>query len=166
VASEPSFDIVSEIDLQEVDNAVNQGSKEIHSRYDFKGSNSSFAFERDQKKVIILAADDMKLRAMKDILLTKGAKRNISPKAFKFKDAEPALGGSFRQEVELVFELPQETAKAVVKWIKELKLKVQASIQGEKVRVSGKKKDDLQAVQAMLRARPVEVPLQFVNYRG
>ncbi len=166
MAADSSFDIVSEIDLQEIDNSINQAKKEISMRYDFKGANCSFDFNRNEKKITILAADDMKLKAMQDILATKGAKRNISPKAFKYKDPEPALGGAFRQEVELVVELPQEISKQIVKWIKETKLKVQGSIQGEKVRVSGKKRDDLQAIQKMLREKPIEVPIQFTNYRG
>jgi len=166
MAQDPSFDIVSEIDLQEIDNAVNQAKKEISMRYDFKGSTNTYELNRDEKKITILAADDMKLQAMKDILTTKGSKRNISIKAFKFKDPEDALGGAFRQEVELICGLSQEVAKQIVKWIKETKLKVQGSIQGDKVRVTGKKRDDLQAIQGMLKEKPVEVPLQYSNYRG
>jgi len=166
MAQDFSFDIISEVDLQEIDNAINQAKKEIALRYDFRGSKSSFEFDRNAKKITILADDDMKLKAMKDILATKGAKRNISPKAFKYKEAEPALGGAFRQEVEVICELPQEVSKQIVRWIKESKLKVQGSIQGEKVRVSGRKKDDLQAIQVLLREKSVEVPFQFANYRG
>jgi len=165
MAQDPSFDIVSEIDLQEVDNAINQAKKEIAMRYDFKGSNSSYEFNRDQKKIVILAADDMKLQAMQDILTTKGSKRDISPKAFNFKTPEDALGGALRQEVELVCGLSQEISKQIVKWIKETKLKVQGSIQGEKVRVQGKKRDDLQSIQGMLREKPIGVPFQYTNYR-
>ena len=166
MAQDFSFDIVSSVDLQEVDNAVNQSVKEMMTRYDFRGSKCSFEFNRTDKKIIILAADEMKLKAMQDMLATKGAKRQISPKAFKYQEPEPALGGSFRQEVEIVCELPQEVAKQIVKWIKETKIKVQGSIQGEKVRVSGRKKDDLQAVQTLLREKPLEVPLQYTNYRA
>jgi uncharacterized protein YajQ (UPF0234 family) len=166
LAQDSSFDIVSEVDLQEVDNAVNQAVKEMQMRYDFRGTKSSFTFEKPEKKIILFADDEMKLKAMQDMLATKAAKRNISPKAFKYKDAESAIGGAFRQEVELVVEIPQETSKEIVKWIKETKVKVQASIQGEKVRVSGKKKDDLQFIQQMLRNKPIEIPIQFTNYRG
>lgn len=166
MASEFSFDIVSQVDLQEIDNAINQASKEIAMRYDFKGTTNTYDFKREEKKIIITAADDMKLKAMTDILITKGAKRNISPKAFKFKDKEAAFEGHFRQEVELVCELPQESSKQIVKWVKEMKARVQASIQGEKVRISGKSKDDLQAVQQMVRSKTLDVPIQFDNYRG
>jgi uncharacterized protein YajQ (UPF0234 family) len=166
LASDSSFDIVSEVDIQEVDNAVNQAIKEMAMRYDFRGSKCSYELNRTDKKILIFAEDDMKLKAMQDMLATKAAKRNISPKAFKHKDPEPALGGAFRQELEVVMELPQETAKDIVRWIKETKLKVQASIQGGKVRVSGKKKDDLQFIQHMLREKSLTVPLQFNNYRG
>ena len=166
MAHDPSFDIASEVDLQEVDNAVNQSIKEIGTRYDFKGAKCSFEFNREKKIIIIVAADDMKLKAMQDMLTTKGAKRNISPKAFKFKDPEDALGGSLRQTVELVLGLSQEMAKKIVKLIKDTKLKVQGSIQGEKIRVSGKKLDDLQEIQKMLREKTLEVPLQFENYRS
>jgi len=152
--------------MQEVDNAVNQALKEIEMRYDFRGSKASFTLDRNEKKITIFADDDMKLKAMQDMLATKAAKRNISPKAFKYKDAEPAIGGAFRQEVEIVMGLSQEVSKEIVKWIKETKLKIQASIQGEKVRVSGKKKDELQFIQQMLRNKPLEVPVQFTNYRG
>ena len=166
MADESSFDIVSEIDLQEVDNAINQAIKEMLMRYDFRGSKASFTFDRNEKKITIFADDDMKLKAMQDMLATKAAKRNISPKAFTYKDAEPAIGGAFRQEIELVIGLPQDVAKDIVKWIKETKAKVQASIQGEKVRVSAKKKDDLQFIQHMLREKPLTIPIQYTNYRG
>jgi len=165
VASESSFDIVSEVDLQEVDNAVNQAIKEMQMRYDFRGAKASFTLDRAEKKITLFADDDMKLKAMQDMLSTKVAKRSISPKAFKYKDAEPAIGGAFRQEVDIVMGLEQEVSKVIVKWIKETKLKVQGSIQGEKIRVSGKKKDELQFIQQMLRNKPLEVPIQFTNYR-
>jgi len=161
-----SFDIVSEVDLQEIDNAVNQAVKEMAMRYDFRSSKSAFEFRRDEKKIIIFAEDEMKLKAMRDMLETRAAKRAISPKAFRHKTAEPAIGGAFREEIEIVVELPQETAKEIVRWIKESKLKVQASIQGGKVRVSGKKKDDLQFIQHLLKDKPLPVPIQFTNYRG
>lgn len=160
-----SFDIVSQVDLQEVDNAVNQALKEIATRYDFKGSKSKIEFDRANKKIVLLADDDMKLRALKDILSMRCAKRNISVKSLKFGTEEKALGGAIRQEVEVIQGIPADKAKEIVRIIKEGKFKVQAAIQNEQIRVSGKDKDDLQAVIHILRESKVDLALQFVNYR-
>jgi uncharacterized protein YajQ (UPF0234 family) len=160
-----SFDIVSSVDLQEIDNAVNQAMKEIAVRYDFKGSASRIEFDRLQKKITILADDEMKLRALKEILSMRCAKRGISVKALKFGEEEKALGDSVRQQVEIIQGIPQEKAKEIVRVIKDLKLKVQPSIQGDQIRVSGKKKDELQTVIVRLRESKLDIPLQFVNYR-
>ena len=160
-----SFDIVSQVDLQEVDNAVNQALKEIGTRYDFKGSKSKIEFDRANKKIVLLADDDMKLRALKDILATRCAKRNISVKALKYGAEEKALGGAIRQEVEVIQGIPADKAKEIVRIIKDGKFKVQAAIQNEQIRVSGKNKDDLQAVIHILRETKVDIALQFVNYR-
>lgn len=162
---EYSFDIVSQVDLQEVDNAVNQALKEIATRYDFKGSQSKIEFDRTNKKITLLADDDMKLRALKDILSMRCAKRNISVKSLKFGTEEKALGGSIRQEIELIQGIPADKAKQIVGIIKDAKLKVQAAIQKEQVRVSGKDKDDLQAAMHVLRESKLDLSLQFVNYR-
>jgi uncharacterized protein YajQ (UPF0234 family) len=167
MAQLPSFDIVSQIDLQEVDNAVNQAKKELQTRFDFKGSKSSLEFLKDEKekRIRLIADDDMKLRNLQDILKTRMASRKISQKALDFKTAEKAFDGCLRQEVALAQGLSQEKAKEIVKIIKELPVKVQAAIQGDEIRVSSKSKDDLQAVMQHLRTAPLTVPVQFVNFR-
>ncbi len=160
-----SFDIVSKVDLQEVDNAVQQAMKEVLTRFDFKGSKSEIVFNRDEKKINFLADDEMKLRNLRDILSTKLAKRGVSLKALKYGEEEAAFEGSKRQIAEVILGIPQDKAKDIVKRIKETKLRVQASIQGDQIRVSGKQKDDLQAVMQFLRDTPIDVPIQFTNYR-
>src|SRR3989338_2028549 len=146
-----SFDIVSEVDMQEVDNAVNQAKKEISLRYDLKDSKSRIDFNRDEKKIILAADDDFKLRALKDILSTRLAKRNVSLKSLVFKETEKAFEGTLRQIAEIATGIPKEKAKELVQIIKGLNLKVQTQIEGEKVRAISAKKDDLQAVIVHLR---------------
>ena len=165
MASDYSFDIVSKVDLQEVDNAVQQVMKEVLTRFDFKGSKSSVTLNREEKKVNLFAEDEMKLNSLRDMLATKLAKRSVSLKALKYGEEEDALGGAKRQSAEIILGIPQDKAKDIVKTIKEAKLKVQASIQGDQIRVSGKAKDDLQTVMHILKESPIEVPIQFVNYR-
>ena len=165
MADQSSFDIVSQVDLQEVDNAVNQALKELRTRFDFKNSKSSIEFLKAEKKIRLIADDDMKLRNLQDMLRTRMAARKISVKSLQFKTAEKAFEGTLRQEVDLVQGIPQDKAKDLVRMIKELKLKVQVSIQGDEVRVAGKSKDDLQAVITYLRSNPLDIPLQFTNYR-
>jgi hypothetical protein len=165
MAQQSSFDVVSQIDLQEVDNAVNQAKKELQTRFDFKGSKSSLEFLKDEKKIQIIADDDMKLRNLQDILKTRMASRKISQKSLDFKTPEKAFDGCFRQEVTLTQGIPQEKAKEIVKIIKGLPVKVQAAIQGDEIRVSSKSKDDLQAVIQHLRTASLTVPIQFVNFR-
>ncbi|MBI4395323.1 MAG: YajQ family cyclic di-GMP-binding protein [Candidatus Omnitrophica bacterium] len=165
MAGDFSFDIVSQVDLQEVDNAINQTVKEIKTRFDFKGSKSELSFKREEKKILFLADDDLKLKNIVEILETKLAKRGISIKALKYGTQEKALDGMIRQAAEIIQGIPQEKAKDIVKRIKDLKLKVQSSIQGEQVRVSGRTKDDLQTVIQFLRGSNLDLPLQFTNYR-
>lgn len=167
MAQPASFDIVSQMDLQEVDNAVNQAKKEILTRFDFKGSKSSIEFLKDEKekKIRILADDDMKLRNLQDILKMRMASRKISQKALDFKTPEKAFDGCLRQEVTLLQGLPQDKAKEIVRIIKELPVKVQAAIQGDEIRVTSKSRDDLQEVMQHLRAAPLTVPIQFTNFR-
>ncbi|MFA5099341.1 MAG: YajQ family cyclic di-GMP-binding protein [Candidatus Omnitrophota bacterium] len=165
MAANFSFDIVSEVDLQEVDNAVNQAKKEIAQRYDFRGSKSSIDFDRAEKKITMVADDDLKLRALKDILATKLAKRGVSLKALTFKDPEKAFEGTLRQLVELATGIDKEKAKDLVKIIKDLNLKIQTQIEGDKIRVSSPKKDDLQAVIAHVRAIDFPLALAFNNFR-
>ncbi|MEI8176452.1 MAG: YajQ family cyclic di-GMP-binding protein [Candidatus Omnitrophota bacterium] len=160
-----SFDIVSEVDLQEMDNAVNQATKELLQRYDFKNSKSSIAYDRAEKKITLVADDDYKLRALTDILTTRMAKRGISNKALKFNDPEKAFEGHLRQVIDVTTGIEREKAKELNIIIKGLGLKVQTQIAGEKIKVSSAKKDDLQAVMAHLRALDFSIPLAFNNYR-
>ncbi len=160
-----SFDIVSEVDLQEMDNAVNQANKELLQRYDFKNSKSSIAFDRQEKKITLIGDDDYKLRALIDMLAARIAKRNISLKALKFNEPEKAFSGCLRQIVDICMGIDKEKAKELTGAIKGLGLKVQTQIEGEKIRVSSAKKDELQAVIAYLRAMDFPIPLNFCNYR-
>ena len=160
-----SFDIVSEVDLQEMDNAVNQANKELAQRYDFKDSKASIAYDRKEKKITLIADDDFKLRALTDILATRMAKRNISLKSLKFNDPEKALGDYLRQIVEICTGIDKEKAKELTGVIKKLGLKVQTQIEGEKIKVSSPKKDELQSVIAHLRTLDFSIPLNFNNYR-
>ena len=160
-----SFDIVSEVDLQEVDNAVNQAIKELSQRYDFKNSKASIAFDRKEKKITLIADDDFKLRALTDILATRLAKRGVSIKAFKFNDPEKAFEGYLRQTVEICMGIDKERAKELTGIVKGLGLKVQVQIEGEKIKISSAKKDELQAVIAHLRVLDFSLPLNFCNYR-
>lgn len=160
-----SFDIVSEVDLQEVDNAVNQAVKELSQRYDFKNSKASIAFDRKEKKITLVADDDFKLRALTDILETRLAKRGVSIKALKFNEPEKAFEGYLRQVVEICMGIDKERAKELTGTIKGLGLKVQVQIEGEKIKVSSAKKDELQAVIAHLRGLDFSLPLNFCNYR-
>lgn len=160
-----SFDIVSEVNLQEVDNAVNQAIKELSQRYDFKNSKASVAFDRKEKKITLIADDDFKLRALTDILATRLAKRSVSIKALKFNQPEKAFEGYLRQQVEICMGIDKERAKELTGIIKGLSLKVQTQIEGEKIKVSSAKKDELQAVIAHLRGLDFSLPLSFCNYR-
>ncbi len=165
MAAQNSFDIVSEVDSQEVDNAINQAMKEILQRYDFKGSKSEITFNKKDSALNVASDDDYKLKAVIDILQNKMIKRGISIKALKYGAVEPATHGSVRQEIKLQQGIEKEDAKKVVKLIKDSKIKVQATIQDEQVRVSGKDKDDLQAVMKLLRDTELDFAFQFTNYR-
>lgn len=160
-----SFDIVSEADLQEVDNAVNQARKELVQRFDFKGSKSSIDFDRNEKKIKLVGDDDFKLRSVNDILATKLAKRGVSMKLLTFGEIQHVFAGCSQQVADLAAGIPHEKAKELVKVIKGLGLKVQAQIEAEKIRVSSPKKDDLQAVIAHLRKMDYPLALTFCNYR-
>lgn len=166
MAKDCSFDVVSEFNKQELVNAVDQVKRDLLSRFDLKNSNSSIELEAD-KMIIITTADEMKLRNIYDILQTKLVKRGLSIKILDAQAIENALGGNVRQIFNLRKGLTQELAKKIVADIKDSKLKVQASIQGEQVRVSGKSKDDLQEVIQLLRKNEdkYDYPLQFTNYR-
>lgn len=166
MAKDCSFDIVSEYDKQELVNAVDQVKRELSTRFDLKNSNSKVELEQD-KEIVITTNDEMKLKNILDILQSKLVKRNLSIKILDPKPVENALGGNVRQVFELKKGLTQELAKKITADIKNTKLKVQVSIQGEQVRVTGKDKDDLQSVIQTLRknADNYDVPLQFTNYR-
>jgi len=160
-----SFDIVSEADLQEVDNAVNQAKKEIVQRFDFKGSKSSIDYNRAEKKIMLVGDDDFKLRVVRDLLAQKLVKRGVSMKLLTFAEPEKISGGCLQQVADLASGIPHEKAKELVKIIKTLDLKVQAQIEGEKVRVFSPKKDDLQLVISHLRKIEFPLALTFCNYR-
>lgn len=164
MAKDCSFDVVSEVDMQEVDNAVNQAKKEIGTRYDFRGSKAEISFEGDTIKII--GDDEYKLNAIIDVLKGKMVKRNVAIKNLDYGKVEPAAGATVRQVITIKKGITKENAKEVVKAIKNMKLKVQASIQEDQVRVSGKDKDDLQAVIQMLKQLDIPVELQFVNFRS
>ncbi len=159
----PSFDVVSKVDLQEVDNAIQQALKEIATRYDFRGSKSTITFENGELKIV--ADDDYKLNAVKEILLTRLNKRGISPKSLDMQKVEDASGSMKRQMIKIISGLDSEKAKAVNKYIKELKLKVTSETQKEQLRVTGKNRDDLQATIEALRSHDFGPPLQFINFR-
>jgi len=166
MAKDASFDIVSEFDKQELVNAIDQVKRDITSRFDLKNSNSDVVLEAD-KQITVTTNDEMKLRNIYDILQSKLVKRGLSIKILDAQPMENALGGNVRQVYNLRKGLTQELAKKIVADIKDSKLKVQASIQGEQVRVSGKSKDDLQDVIKLLRSNEdkYDYPLQFTNYR-
>jgi len=164
LASESSFDVVSRVDQQELDNALNQTRKEIENRFDFKHSKTEIEYDGKQK-ITLVSDDELKMRNVVDILQSKAVRRGIDVKALVFGDVEPAAGSTVRQIVTLRSGIPKDQSKALMERIKSLKLKVNAQFQDEQIRVSGKNKDDLQKVIASLKAMDFELPLQFVNYR-
>ncbi|UOF00099.1 YajQ family cyclic di-GMP-binding protein [Bdellovibrio reynosensis] len=159
----PSFDIVSEIDVQEVDNAVNQARKEVEGRYDFKGSKAEIQW--DKKEIILTAEDDYKVEAMGGILQTKLHRRGIDIKAIKFEKKEEAGGRMLRQKVLLVQGIEKEVAKDIIKLIKDSKLKVQPAIADDKIKVSSKSIDELQECISLVRGGNFSIPLQYNNMR-
>ena len=161
--ADASFDVVSSVDLQEVKNAISQAMKEITTRFDLKGSNSTI--ELSGEEIVISTADEYKLKAVRDVLEGRLVKRNVPLKALTFGTVEKALGGTARQKVALQKGIPTEKAREIVKIIKGSKLKVQAAIQGEQVRVSGKNRDDLQSVIRILKETDLGIDMQFTNYR-
>ncbi len=161
-----SFDIASEVNMQEVDNAVTQAKKELDQRFDFKGSDSGIELDRAAKTILLRTENDYKLKALTDMLNSKCAKRGVSLKALQYGKVESgAVGGSVRQTITIQNGIPQDKAKEIVKFIKETKLKVQPMIQSDQVRVQAPKIDDLQEVMALLRKHDFTVDLQFINYR-
>jgi uncharacterized protein YajQ (UPF0234 family) len=163
----PSFDISSDVDWQEVDNAVTQAQKELATRFDFKNVKTEITFDKKAKTITIVCSEDSKLDNVKDIVQSKMIKRGISIMSLEFKKAEPAFGGSVRQVVNVIAGVSKEKGKEVIAAIKDSKLKVQAQIQDEKVRVTGKNRDDLQEAIALLRGKEdsLKLPMQFGNFR-
>lgn len=166
MAAQASFDITSGVDLQEVDNAVNQAKKEIAQRYDFKGSKSSIDFKRAENAIELVADSAFKMDAVWEILQTRLVRRGVPTKNLTLSDLEPMSGGLVRRTVSLQQGVPAEAAKSIVKALKDQKLKVQAAIQGDQLRVSSASKDELQRVMQLLRAGDFGIDLQFGNYRG
>ena len=167
MATPCSFDITSNVDLQEVDNALNQARKEVAQRYDFKGSKASIEFDPKESKLVLVADDDFKLNALWEIVSTRLVRRNVPTKNLTRGTAIPAANSTVRQEISLQQGIPVEKAKDIVKFLKDAKLKrVQASIQGDQLRVTSPSKDDLQEAMRQLREQDFGVALQFGNYRG
>jgi uncharacterized protein YajQ (UPF0234 family) len=159
----PSFDIVSEVDAQEVTNAVQSAKREIETRYDFKGVLADIS--HDKESVILHAADQTKLEAMQDILKVHFTRRKIDSKSLDMQKPEKATGNSVRQLIKIKQGVDSDTAKKIVKALKDSKLKAQSSIRGDVVRVDGKKRDDLQEAIALVKTLPLELPLQYINFR-
>jgi uncharacterized protein YajQ (UPF0234 family) len=161
--ADSSFDVVSSVDLQEVKNAIAQATKEIQTRFDLKASGSSVELQGEE--IVLASNDEFKLKAVRDVLEGRLVKRSVPLKALTFGAVDQALGGTVRQRVTLQKGIPTDKAREIVKLIKGTKLKVQAAIQGDQLRVSGKNKDDLQAVIGMLKATDLGIDMQFTNYR-
>ncbi len=162
----PSFDIVNKVDLQEVDNALNNAKKQIATRYDFRGSKTQITFDKNTKVIRASTSDSMKMKAVEEMLNVALVRRGVDPKTLDMKDEEATSKGGVRRDILLREGIEKETGKKIVKLIKEQKLKVQAQIQDEQVRVTGKKIDDLQEVITMLKGKDLDVPLQYVNMKS
>ncbi|HWF44744.1 MAG TPA: YajQ family cyclic di-GMP-binding protein [Candidatus Kapabacteria bacterium] len=165
MAQQFSFDVVSEADQQEVDNAINQARKEVEQRYDFKGSNTVIDWNPKERTITLHTSDDMKLRALTEILNGKMIKRGVSLKSLDYEKVEQAAGSTLRQVIKIKHGLESEQAKQITKLVKDLKMKVQAQIQGDAVRIIGKSKDDLQQAITTLKSQNFDFPVQFTNYR-
>ena len=161
-----SFDIVSRIDVEEVGNAVNQAMKEVRNRYDLKKTRSTIAVDRAGSKIVVRSEDDFTLKQVLDVLEQKLVRRNVPLKALTYGPVREAAGSTVLQEIAMQQGIPIEKAREMVRLIKQQKRKVQSSIQGDQVRVSGKKRDDLQAVMAMLKEKDFGIDMQFTNYRS
>ena len=160
-----SMDIVSEVDPQEADNAVNQALKEIHQRYDLKDSQTTIELNKNEKNILLNTKDDYSRKASIDILQSKFIRRGISIKALKYNDPEPAAGGRLRQKIDLQNGISKDNAKILTKMIKDSKLKVNAQVQDEQIRVQAPKIDDLQAIIKMVKDADLDFPTQFVNFK-
>ena len=161
--AESSFDVISTVDMQEMKNAIGQAMKEIVTRFDLKGTSSNIELQAEE--VVVTSSDEFKLKAVRDVLEGRLVKRGVPLKALSYGTVEKALGGTARQAIALQKGIPSEKAREIVKIIKNSKLKVQAAIQGDQVRVSGKNRDDLQSVIQMLKGTDLGIDMQFTNYR-
>ena len=159
----PSFDVVSQVDGQEVDNAINQTRKEVGQRYDFKGTKTSIEVDKDS--IHVVSDDDFKVKAVVDVLQSKCVRRGISLKALVYGKIEPAAGGLAKQTITVQRGIDADHARHIIKLVKDTKLKVQSQIQADQLRISGKKRDDLQVVIQLLKGQDLDLPLQFVNFR-
>ena len=167
MAQQCSFDVTSNVDLQEVDNALNQARKEVAQRYDFKGAKASIDFDQKESKLVLVADDDFKLNALWEIVQTRLVRRNVPVRNLTRGTAQPAANSTVRQEITLQQGIPSEKAKDIIKFLKDSKLKkVQASIQGDQLRIVSPSRDELQEVMRVLREQDFGVALQFGNYRG
>lgn len=165
MGNENSFDIVSTVNMQEIDNAVNQAIKEIANRFDFRGSKTRITLSKENKEITVISDDDYKLKSVIDVLESKLIKRGVSGKSLSYGKVEPSSGMTVTQVAKIVEGIEQEKAKQIVKTIKDAKLKVTPSIQGDQVRITGRSKDDLQTVMGMLREKDFGIPLQFTNFK-
>ncbi len=163
MAKENSFDVVSQVNMQEIKNAVDQAIRELRARFDFKGSKSDISY--DGEEIVLTGDDEFKLRNVVDILESKMVKRQVNLKALRYGKIEPGARDTVRRRVSLIQGIDQEKAKQIIKLVKDSKLKIQASLQGDQVRVSGKNRDDLQAAIQTIKDYEFDIPLQFVNFR-
>ena len=161
----PSFDVVNKVNMQEIANTVNNASKEVAQRYDFRGSNTQISLDAEEHNIAIRTEDEMKIAAVRDVLLTHAARRKVDVGCLEFKEPQPAGGKTLRQEVLIHQGIDREIAQKIVKDVKGMKAKVQVAIQGDELRVTGKQRDDLQGVIAFLKSQSYGVPLQFSNMR-
>ncbi|HZT13262.1 MAG TPA: YajQ family cyclic di-GMP-binding protein [Candidatus Baltobacteraceae bacterium] len=164
MAAESSFDVVSKVDRQELDNALNQARKEIAGRFDFKNSKTSIDFD-GKSSIVVVSDDELKMKNVMDVIASKAIKRGIDPKALDYGKIEPASHETVRREITIKSGIPKDRSKSLMEAIKALKLKVNAQYQDEQIRVSAKSRDDLQRVIAHLKSLDFDLPLQFVNYR-
>ena len=162
----PSFDIISSLNMQEIDNAVNIVKRDINNRYDFKGSSSRITLNKNDKYILIEGDNDYQMGAIVDMLQNRAISRKVSIKTFKYNNIENASGMKFRQRVELHSGISKENGKKINTLIKDMKLKVNSQVQGEQIRVTGKKIDDLQKIISNLKGRNLDIPLQFVNMKN
>ena len=162
----PSFDIVNRVDLQEIDNAINNVKKELATRYDFRNVTTEISLNRKDKRLHIVTGDEMKMDALRELLIGHCVRRKIDPKCLEFKDIEPTAKTAVKMDVDIKEGVNKDVAQAIVKKVKDLKIKVQTAIQDEQVRVTGKKIDDLQAVIQLVNSEQFSIPLQFVNMKS